>query len=191
MAILVVVAAFWGPSNLCASEPGRNWVTGLSVSAGSMTEGSWEQALGLESGFKLSKPRLLSLGLWAERPVLSERTVLGVEFNGLYHSDGKDSFVEISLPVIARYRAIDPWLPIQGAAFGLGVSWASEIPPLEIERKGDSAQLLIHWLAEVELGRPQWRYTPFLRLHHRSDAWGVVDVDTGSNGFLLGLRLAF
>ncbi|MEW6646708.1 MAG: hypothetical protein AB1450_05880 [Pseudomonadota bacterium] len=77
-------------------------------------------------------------------------------------------------------------------AFGLGVSYAAAEPILE-KTYGNTERTLVYMLFEVTAATP---HTPdwnlFLRIHHRSGAFGLVadDVD-GSNFIGLGLRHHF
>ena len=118
------------------------------------------------------------------------RVRLGYEAAVLIH-DGVNDHIELTLPAVIRYRALDPVVPWQGAAFGLGVSIASTPPELEIARKGQSQRAIPHWFMELEFGKPDWAVAPFLRIHHRSDGFIFADFDTGSNGVGLGLRWQF
>lgn len=104
---------------------------------------------------------------------------------------GINDHVALNLPATIRYRALDPWIPVQGAAFGLGFSFASEPPQIEIERKGKSQEVLPYWFMEIEFGTPDWRAVPFVRIHHRSDGYIFADYDTGSNGVAAGVRVPF
>lgn len=79
------------------------------------------------------------------------------------------------------------------AALGLGVSWATEVPEIEPRAKldeGESAQLLGYVAIEIELAPPGGSdWSGFVRLHHRSDAFGLFhDQRGGSNFITAGLR---
>ncbi len=184
-----LAAALWAaePASASLDDPVRR---GALAVAGSMTADSWETVLGFEDDIQWTAPRLVGGGAYLERAVLWHRLWVGAEALALLHMDA-DPHWEVTLPATLRYRALDPWVPFQGAAAGLGVSYATATPELEIARKGESNRFLLHWFVELEFGRTSWAAAPFLRLHHRSDGFGLVDVDTGSNGVLLGLRVPF
>jgi hypothetical protein len=79
------------------------------------------------------------------------------------------------------------------AALGLGLSWASEIPPIEPrakEEEGESARFLGYVAIELEFAPPGGSaWSGFARLHHRSDAFGLFhDQRGGSNFVTLGVR---
>lgn len=82
-------------------------------------------------------------------------------------------------------------------AFGNGLSYASEVPPLEpggeLDRDEESTRLLNYVMVETEFTLP--RNTPwsaFLRVHHRSGIYGLFDgIDGGSNFIGIGMRYYF
>lgn len=89
----------------------------------------------------------------------------------------------------ARWRAFpwNAWIPTS-VAFGIGPSYATDIPAEEVARDGDSARLLLYWVAELEVGLPERPWSVLARLHHRSTAYGLFAEDGGSNFVTLGLR---
>jgi len=58
------------------------------------------------------------------------------------------------------------------AALGLGLSYATEVPEVEVEIEGASHQWLVCWVAEITAGPVNAPWVLALRLHHRSLAWG-------------------
>ena len=96
------------------------------------------------------------------------------------------------VPVVARWRQF-PWSHRvnTSAAFGLGLSYATETPEVEVAIEGQSEQLLIYWMLEATAGPllAPWEIT--LRLHHRSVAWGLMGEEGGMNAVGLGIRYAF
>ena len=78
-------------------------------------------------------------------------------------------------------------------ALGHGLSWASEVPPIEPRSDPDeeeSTRLLHYLLLEVEY-RPsrEHPWSAFTRIHHRSGVFGLFDnVRGGSNFIALGIR---
>jgi hypothetical protein len=79
-------------------------------------------------------------------------------------------------------------------AAGLGLSWASEIPPVEVENHGSSEQLLAYILAEMTLSPPKYpQWAGVLRIHHRSSAYGAFadDIQGASNSLGIGLKYRF
>lgn len=86
----------------------------------------------------------------------------------------------------------DDWLDTS-VAFGLGPSYATEKPAIEIENDGDSANFLLYWMLELAIvpyaKRPDIEL--ITRIHHRSNAYGLAAEEGGSNALALGIRYRF
>jgi phytoene dehydrogenase-like protein len=97
-----------------------------------------------------------------------------------------------AVPLMARWQQF-PWNDkvATSVAFGLGLSYATELPELEVELEGDSSQLLVYWVAELTAGPPEASWAVSLRLHHRSVAYGLFGEEGGMNAVGLGLRYTF
>jgi len=77
-------------------------------------------------------------------------------------------------------------------AFGLGPSYASEVPEVEVAIDGASQRVLVYWMLELALRPPSLDRLEFVtRLHHRSGAYGLVADDGGSNALGFGVRYRF
>jgi hypothetical protein len=94
------------------------------------------------------------------------------------------------------------WLPFwwddfldTSFAFGNGISYATEDPPLEIRDSDDdeTSKWLYYFLVEMAFGVPKTTdWDLFLRIHHRSSVFGAIDnVIAGSNFVGLGIRYRF
>jgi len=92
------------------------------------------------------------------------------------------------------------WLPFPwdntidtSLAVGLGLSYATEKPLIEVEKNEESDELLAYLMIELDFDLPeQSNWSIFGRLHHRSGAWGVFDgVHGGSNILCAGLKYTF
>jgi hypothetical protein len=105
---------------------------------------------------------------------------------------GDQSHWELNAAVGPRWWDF-PWNDViaTSAAFGLGLSWASEVPEVEVELEGESEQLLIYWSMELTFGPPRGNWAVLLRLHHRSGAFGLLADEGGMNAVALGVRLGF
>ena len=99
---------------------------------------------------------------------------------------------EFNLPVIARWIEF-PWGETidTSVAFGLGLSWAASTPELEELNEDGTEQLLAYWTLEIEAGPPDSEISGFIRLHHRSVAFGTFGELGGVNALALGLRRSF
>jgi hypothetical protein len=96
-----------------------------------------------------------------------------------------------AMPVVGRYRFDGRAGPLRSLSFGLGFSYASEIPLQELIRDGESNRFMIYWSAEAEFGPADATVSPFIKLHHRSNAFGLIEEESGSNSIALGLRRRF
>ena len=74
------------------------------------------------------------------------------------------------------------------AAFGLGLSYATELPPVEVQLEGESHQTLVYWVLEMTAGPVNRRWAASLRIHHRSVAYGLMGDEGGMNAVGLGVR---
>ncbi|MEO0744509.1 MAG: hypothetical protein AAFY49_04090 [Pseudomonadota bacterium] len=177
--LLVALAA--GP----VRADGQWYAAGL---VGSLTEGSWHEAL-IPRDVQFAGSSMIGAAIGVERPLGNSRWRIGVEAQVVAHAGAQDHF-ELSVPITLRYtpRRLGP---VESLAAGLGLSYATEIPQVEIDRNGASQRLFVHWLAEVEFALPRDDLTTFVRLHHRSDGYGLFEVDAGSTGYVLGLRKRF
>jgi hypothetical protein len=96
------------------------------------------------------------------------------------------------VPVTLRWHRF-PWSQrvASSVAFGLGLSYATELPPVEVEIEGESAQTLIYWVLEATAGPVNSPWAVSLRMHHRSVAWGLMGEEGGMNAVGLGIRYEF
>jgi hypothetical protein len=99
---------------------------------------------------------------------------------------------EFNVAAMPRWRRF-PWNHYvdTSVAFGLGLSWATEIPEVEVTLEGESHQLLVYWVIEVTFGPPDSRWDASFRLHHRSPAFGTFGDEGGMNAPSLGIRYSF
>jgi hypothetical protein len=77
------------------------------------------------------------------------------------------------------------------SAFGLGLSYATEVPEVEVALEDSSKRLLIYWVWEVTFARPGARWAASVRLHHRSTGFGLMAEDGGMNAMAAGVRFEF
>jgi hypothetical protein len=97
-----------------------------------------------------------------------------------------------AVPVIARWQRF-PWSRrlAMSAAFGIGVSYATELPQIEVQLEGETSRFLVYWVMELTAGPRDGRWAASLRLHHRSVAYGLLGEEGGMNAVGLGLRYSF
>jgi hypothetical protein len=99
---------------------------------------------------------------------------------------------EFNVAAMPRWRQF-PWNHYvdTSVAFGLGFSWTTEVPEVEVAIEGESHRFLVFWVMEVTLGPPNSRWAASIRLHHRSPAFGLFGDDGGMNAPSLGVRYSF
>jgi hypothetical protein len=117
---------------------------------------------------------------------------LEAEAQVAYNFGDQDHWELNAMPVVSRWRRF-PWSErvATSVAFGLGLSYATELPEVEVKLEGSSHQWLIYWALELTAGPPTAAWEATLRLHHRSVAWGLMGEDGGVNAVGLGLRYRF
>jgi len=77
-------------------------------------------------------------------------------------------------------------------AFGIGPSYATDEPEIEIENDGKTARFLVYLMVELAVALPSYPHTALIvRIHHRSNAFGLVAEEGGSNALALGLKWTF
>jgi len=100
---------------------------------------------------------------------------------------------EINTLATLRWEALpwDNWLDTS-LAFGLGPSLATRVPEVEVETDGGSRRLLAYWMLEAAFSLPEYpRLALIARLHHRSEAYGLLADHGGSNAPAIGLKFRF
>ncbi len=105
---------------------------------------------------------------------------------------GNQDFIEYVANLNLRFYEF-PWNNTikTTLAFGIGASYASDIPELETIRVGNhDSHELIYLGGELTLAAPSWQnFETVFRIHHRSGAWGTVNSITGGSNYLnAGIR---
>lgn len=175
----------------CAS-PGEGRRPGLTLYGGRYTDTSLPEEILI--GKKVTyEDAWLASATWAEP--LSVWGPFDTEWEvGVAQHFGEQDHQELNALFLLRYEA--PWsasLPTS-LAIGEGLSWASEVPPLESASHTNtgSRQLLNHLVLEATVGPPRADWQLILRIHHRSGVFGLFDgVIGGSNVIALGVRWFF
>jgi hypothetical protein len=118
---------------------------------------------------------------------------LAIEWEGQAgYAFGDQSYWEFNIvPLLGRwgFHAFDGF--DTSLAFGLGLSFTTDLPEIEVELEGESSRNLIYWVLELTAGPAAARWAVSLRLHHRSVAYGAFGEDGGMNALGLGMRWRF
>jgi hypothetical protein len=118
---------------------------------------------------------------------------LGIEWEGQAgYAFGDQTYWEFNVvPALLRWH----FLPTRGfntsAAFGLGLSFTTDMSDIEVELEGESSRSLIYWVMELTAGPSGANWAMSLRLHHRSVGYGLLGEDGGLNALGLGMRWKF
>jgi hypothetical protein len=177
----------WMPA--CALADVGDWYTTV-YGARISTQPGWEDIIIDAPGTEFVDSYLVTAALsrqYAER----KQGALAIEAEGqvVYHFHDQSLWEFNALPIVLRWKRF-PWSDrlSTSAAFGLGLSYATELPPVEVALEGESHQWLVYWVMELTAGPVDSRWAVSLRLHHRSVAYGLMGDEGGMNAVGLGLR---
>ena len=157
------------------------------------TQPGWEDIIIDAPGTEFVDSYLVTVAVsrqYAER----KEGALAIEAEGqvVKHFHDQTHWEFNALPIVLRWKRF-PWSDRfnSSAAFGIGLSYATELPPVEVQLEGESHQWLIYWVMELTAGalRSPWEIS--LRLHHRSVAYGLMGDEGGMNAVGLGVRYRF
>ena len=159
---------------------------------GVMTDEDWQDLFLEPHDIEFESAGLLGVAL--SRRVARPLDGLDLEIEAqIVKHFGDQTHWEFNGPIATARWTRFPWNEsvATSAAFGLGMSFASETPELEVEMDGDSRAIMPYWLIELSLGRPNADWEVIGRVHHRSPAFGAFGDEGGSNALTLGLRRRF
>jgi hypothetical protein len=183
-----VVFALFG--TLMSQAGAQEWA--VSLYGGRVTSEHWDDIM-TSDNVQYEDAHLVVLAVdYTLKAYFEEALTLAVEAQiGKYFGD-QDHF-EFNLPLIVGRWHRFPWQRHLGTslAWGIGPSYATEVPPVEAEIDGDSARWMVYWFAEFTIGPPQGFWSVLFRLHHRSEAFGLVAENGGANTLAAGLRFCF
>jgi len=163
----------------------------VSLYGGVMTDDNWRQSLFGQADLEDSYILAGAMSWTFYRPA-HHLWSLELEANVARHFGIQDHF-EFNAPVLTGRWEYFPWDSAldTSLAFGLGPSFATRVPEYERSRSGSSDEILLFWHLEAAFGLPGSDWSTFLRLHHRSNGYGVFAEEGGSNILSLGLRYEF
>jgi hypothetical protein len=163
----------------------------LSVYAGRMTSEHWHETLSDSVDYEDAYIGVLA-GAWTFKRYFEQALSLELEAQVAKHFGDQDNW-EFNLPVLALRWSRFPWSRKLSTSFawGIGPSYATETPDKEVEINGESERWMVYWYGELTFGPPQGRWALLVRLHHRSEAFGVVASEGGSNTLAAGLKYYF
>lgn len=164
----------------------------LNVYGAKLTSNHWEEFFTESSQLNFIDSKLLAISL-AKR-IGGYQNLLSYEVEGqIVKHDGLQQHWEFNALGTVRWEPFwwDRSLETS-AAFGLGPSFATEKPRAEVMNEGDSQQWMLFWMMELALNLPQQPNWALIgRIHHRSEGYGLVADEGGSNALALGLKYRF
>jgi hypothetical protein len=176
----------------CAQADVGDWY-GTVYGARISTQPGWEDIITDAHGTEFVDSYLATVAV-SRQYAAYKGGALAVEAEGqvVYHFHDQTLWEFNAVPIVLRWRRF-PWSEKfnSSAAFGLGLSYATEVPPIEVALEGESQQLLIYWVMELTAGPRAAPWEISLRLHHRSVAYGLMGDEGGMNAVGLGLRYKF
>lgn len=104
---------------------------------------------------------------------------------------GRQKNWEMNLALAGRWKLPWPEKIKTSLAWGIGPSYATEVPKMEPILSGSSRQWLIYWFGEVSFDLPNKNWAWVLRLHHRSPGFGLLGTEGGANILGTGLKYFF
>ena len=184
--IIVILAGSCGTGS--AESDWSATLYGAVLLQGNLSDGSL-----LYSGFEDSY--LTSLAITKRMVSYADKIDFELEGQIVKHFRGQEHW-EFNALGAAR------WLPFPwdryldtSFAFGVGLSFATETPKVEEDRRGDgqTQEVLTYLMLELELALPDSQHWSCVtRIHHRSGAFGLFNGVTGaSNAWGFGIKYRF
>ena len=164
----------------------------LNIYGGWMTSNNWEDFISDPLGLDFYDSNLVTAALARRIGTYGDKASFEIEGQIVKHFNVQTHW-ELNALVVARWEAFW-WDHIldTSVAFGLGPSYATDEPEIEIINDGDTARFLIYWMFELAISSPGCPQVALItRIHHRSNAYGWVAENGGSNALALGLKWRF
>lgn len=191
MLALVLLLSITAGAALTPVEAGERLYS-LNLYTGRMTSNHWEDFFIHNSRLSFNDSYLIAASLARRVGKYGNKASFEVEGQVVKHFDTQKHW-EINALVTTRWESFwwDRFLDTS-VAFGVGPSYAFDEPEIEIKNDGDKSRFLIYWMMELAAGLPDYPDVAFIvRLHHRSDAFGLVAEEGGSNALAFGLKYRF
>ena len=189
---LIVLLLSFAAHDVVASDLDGKWAATL-YAARVSSEPGWEDVLVNPIGADYVSS-FLAVASLSRGYAHYQAGALQLEAEGqIAYAFGDQQYWEFNVvPAVVRWHRF-PWSRAiaTSAAFGLGLSYTTELPDIEVELEGESRKLLVYWVAELTAGLPEKQWSVSLRLHHRSVAYGLMGDEGGMNAVGLGVRRQF
>jgi hypothetical protein len=188
MVVLTLFAVMLASSSARAEAlPPQPKDKALTLYTGKLTDDDWITSLTPSVDMVDSKLAALAWSQVFLRPE-TQPWSLEWEINAVKHWGIQDHW-EFNLALAGRWHDF-PWNDkvSTSVAWGLGPSYATEVPKLEGE---DSQKWLAFWYLELTLAPLGSQWSGLFRLHHRSDVFGLLGDAESADALTLGVRYAY
>jgi hypothetical protein len=164
----------------------------LNVYGGQMTTNKWENFFGFGDRMNFKDSFLMAVSLGRRIGTYNKKASFEIEGQVVKHFSFQDHW-EFNALVSARWESFwwNDYIDTS-VAFGLGPSFATAEPETEKLASGATSKFLVYWMMELALGLPEYKSIALItRIHHRSNAFGLVTDKGGSNALTIGLKYRF
>ncbi|MDH3721729.1 MAG: hypothetical protein OER74_09545 [Desulfobacteraceae bacterium] len=164
----------------------------LNIYAGRLTSNHWEEFFHNTDELDFKRSYLAAIALARRIGTYRDKASFEVEGQVVKHFDIQTHW-ELNALVTVRWEAFwwDDVLDTS-LAFGLGPSYATKKPEIEIENNEETSRFLVYWMLELAVALPKYSHIAWItRIHHRSDAFGLIGDGGGSNALAMGLKWRF
>lgn len=190
----ILISIFMGVllATSAVSVSAKESLYALNIYGGKLTSNHIEDFFTLKKGLDIMDSQLLSVGL--ARRIGSYRDLISYEIEGqlVKHFDMQDHW-ELNAFAAARWEKFW-WDEVVDTsfAFGIGPSYATEKPEVEVLIEGDSQRWMVFLMVEFAFSLPEWPgFALTSRIHHRSEAFGIAADEGGANALALGVKYRF
>ena len=190
LAIVLFPLLSFGPAVLAGWADERLYA--LNLYAGWLTSNHWDDFLLNADDLEFKDSHLVAIALARRIGKYQDKASFEIEGQVVKHFNFQTHW-ELNALIAARWEKF--WWNDTldtSIAFGLGPSFATDEPEIESESDGDTSRFLVYWMIELALGLPDYpRVAVITRIHHRSDAFGLINDGGGSNALAIGLKWRF
>jgi hypothetical protein len=157
---------------------------------GLVTRNTWEEVLQV-APIEFAGSGLVGIAGAAAWDLPLAGLELSAELQLVRYLGRQDNWEVNAVPAILRWRPGFAPRPVESLAFGLGISYASALPAVEIAREGSASREKWYWMLEAGFATGRADRDVILRLHHRSTGNGTIGGGGSTNAVVLGLRQSF
>ena len=147
----------------------------LSIYGGMMSDNSVDDFVDDFSSLDFEKSYLLTLALARRIAAYGDLASFEVEGQVVKHFERQNHW-EFNALLAVRWEKFywDKYLDTS-FAIGVGPSYATDVPEIEVQRSDESEHLQVYMMVELEFVLPSHPNVAVItRIHHRSNAFGIV-----------------